>query len=73
MCGDSALGRHFPWLGRCWELLLHSCKRISASQTETRSSSKEQQGRRGKEMAFEDCVKDKWEMMLNNSINYKKS
>lgn len=79
VCWDDPLDRHLPGLGWWWELLLQSCKRISASQIETRSNSpkelglEEQQERRGKEMVCEGCVKDKWEMMSNNSINYKRS
>lgn len=48
------------------------------SQRETRSSPKElsleeRQERRGKEMALEDCIKDKRETMWNNNIDYKRS
>lgn len=58
------LDRHLPGLGWRWELLLHSPKKISASQVETRSNSPKelclgQQERRGKAMACEGGVEEK--------------
>lgn len=59
------LDRCLPGLGWWWELLLHSRKRVSASQLETRLNSpkelslEEQQEKRGKDMVCEGCIKDK--------------